>query len=332
MISHMRRFDTSDIAKERFKIIGFYGTYGEKATKEAFGVNRKIIYIWKKRLEKSKGNISSLVPFSTAPKRVRSIEVNPQVLPLLKALRQDHPALGKRKVKPILDEFCKSKGLPIYSEAKIGRLIKFYKLFYQKSGRVYHNPSSKCAQRSKTKRLRVRYSPKPTNFGYIQMDTVVRLVDGIKYYFYDAIDTKGKFALSLPYKHLNSGNTVDFMKKLIFVCPFRIITLQTDNGLEFLGELESYLRKAGIKHVFTYPRCPKINGVVERFNRSFQEEFLNSNLYLIHSSEEFSLKLANYLLFFNSSRVHQALNYMTPLSYLRQEGGMSKKYCARTKY
>lgn len=50
MIDHMRRFDLSDIAKERFKIIGFYETYGECATKEAFGVDRKIIYIWRKRL------------------------------------------------------------------------------------------------------------------------------------------------------------------------------------------------------------------------------------------------------------------------------------------
>lgn len=194
MISHLRRFDVSAVAKERLKILKFYEVYGEKASKEAFGVDRKIIYIWKRRFKRSKGNISSLVPYSTTPKRVRIIQVEPKVSSFLKTLRIDHPGLDKRKIKPILDNFCEGEGLRIYSEAKVGRIIKFYKLFYQKTGRMYHDPASKYAGRTKTKRLRVRYSPKPTDFGYIQMDTVVRLVDGLKNYFYDAIDTKGKFA------------------------------------------------------------------------------------------------------------------------------------------
>jgi transposase InsO family protein len=330
MISHLRRFDISTVAKERFKMIKFYCTFGERATKEAFGVDRKIIYIWRKRLAGSRGNLASLRPYSTAPKRVRCIQVNPKVLIFLKTLREDYPNLGKRKIKPILDAYSRKEGLPLYSEAKVGRLIKFYKLFYQKTGRLYHNPASKWAKRTRTKRLRVRYSPKPTDFGYIQMDTVVRFVDGVRYYLYDAVDTKGKFALSLPYKHLNSPNTVDFMKKLLFVSPFLIKSVQTDNGLEFLGEFETYLKKLGITHLFTYPRCPKINGVVERFNRTIQEDFIDQNLHLIHDPQEFSLKLANYLLFFNSQRVHEALNYMTPLDYLIQKGGMSKKYWSRT--
>ncbi len=330
MISHLRRFDISTVAKERLKMINFYVTYGERATKEAFGVDRKTIYIWRKKLKGSRGNLGSLKPYSTAPRRVRCIEVNPKVLIFLKALREDHPHLGKRKIKPILDAYSRKEELPVYSEAKVGRLIKLYKLFYQKTGKIYHNPASKWAKRTKVKRLRVRYSPKPADFGYIQMDTVVRLVDGVRYYLYDAIDTKGKFALSLPYKHLNSVNTVDFFKKFIFVCPFSIKSVQTDNGLEFLGEFDTYLKKLGVIHLFTYPRCPKINGVIERFNRTIQEDFVDQNLHLIHSPPAFSLKLANYLLFFNGQRVHQALNYMTPLNYLIQKGGMSKKYWSRT--
>jgi len=331
MISHLRGFDISTVAKERLKVINFYRIYGEQATKEAFGVDRKIIYIWRRRLVGSRGNLSALKPYSTAPKRVRHIQVNSKVFIFLKTLREDHPNLGKRKIKPILDHFCKSEGLPVYSEAPIGRIIKLYKLFYQKTGRIYHNPASKRAQRTKVKKLRVRYSPKPTDFGYIQMDTVVRLVDGVRYYLYDAVDTKGKFALSLPYKHLNSQNTVDFMKKLLFVAPFPIKSVQTDNGLEFLGDFDAYLKRRGVTHLFTYPRCPKINGVIERFNRTIQEDFLDHNLHLIHNPKEFSLKLSRYLLFFNSQRVHEALNYMTPLDYLIQKGGMSKKYWSRTK-
>lgn len=333
MISHMRRFGASTVAQERLKIMQFYATYGEVATKEAFGVDRKVLYVWRKRFKESKGKITSLIPYSTAPKRVRSILVNSRVLLFLRSLREAHPRLGKRKIKPILDAYCKKEGLPIYSEAKVGRIIKFYHLFYQKAGKLYHNPGSGYAKaRRSTKRTRIRYSPKPEDFGYIQMDTVVRLVDGIKYYFYSAIDTKGKFAFFLPYKNLNSTNTLDFFKKLIFICPFKITIIQTDNGLEFLGVFDDYLKARGVAHVFTYPRCPKINGVVERFNRTIQDEFIDQNLYLIHEPKEFSTKLANYLIFYNQQRVHQSLNYMTPLAYIFTKGGMSKKYWSRTVY
>jgi len=44
--------------------------------------------------------------------------------------------------------------------------------------------------------------------------TVLRFVDGIRYYFYQAIDARSKFAFSLQYDHLNSQNTVGFFKKL----------------------------------------------------------------------------------------------------------------------
>ena len=329
MVSHTRLFDMSEVAKERKRIIDFYNVHGEKTTTEAFGVGRKTIFVWKRRL-KLKG-LFGLVPYSTAPKRKRTMIVNEKVLLFIKSLREKYPNLGKSKIKIILDQFCLQQRLPVYSEAKIGRIIKFYRLFYQKQGKLYHNPTSKYAtNRHKSKRLRIKYSPKPTDFGYIQMDTVTRLVDGTKYYFWTAVDTKGKFALSLPYKHLNSTNTVDFMKKLIYVSPSKITIVQTDNGLEFLGEFEKHLSIQKIKHIFTYPRCPKINGVVERFNRTLNEQFILPNLHIIHSNKEFSTKLADFLIFYNYQRPHQALNNMTPLQYLYQKGGMSKMYRAST--
>ena len=331
MISHLRRFEGSDIGKERLKIIKFYGLHGEKTTKEAFGVGRKTINVWRGRL-KVKG-LGSLTPYSTKPKNTRVMLVESKVLSEIKRLRKEHLNLGKTKIKPLLDEYCSQNGLSTYSEAKIGRIIKIYRIFNQRQGKMYHNPGSRYAlSKPRSKRERTKFAPKPADFGYIQIDTVVRLLDGVRYYFYDAIDVKGKFALSLPYKNLNSVNTVDFIKKLMLIAPFKITTVQTDNGLEFLGAFEAYLKKINIKHIFIYPRCPRINGVVERFNRSLQEEFIDQNLYLIDNPKEFSLKLSQYLIFYNSQRVHQSLNNMTPLDYLYQKGGMSKMYRASTVY
>lgn len=329
MVSHLRRFDTSEIAKERLRIIKFYNEHGEKATKEAFNLGRKTIFVWKKRLKMS--GLKALVPYSTAPRRTRSMVVHPQVVQFIRELREEHPRIGKVKIKPILDEYSLKENLPTYSTAKIGRIIKRYKLFYQKEGRVYHNPNHNY-RRGRVKRLRVKYAPKHLELGHIQMDTLLRIENGIRYYIYSAIDISGKFALSLPYRSLNSKNTLDFFKKLESIIPYQISSVQTDNGLEFLGVFEEYLTKRGIKHYFTYPRCPRINGVVERYQRSLQEEFIDPNVYLIHNQEEFQKKLSDYLIFYNTKRVHQSLNYETPLDYILKKGGMSKKYWTCTSH
>ena len=48
--------------------------------------------------------------------------------------------------------------------------------------------------------------------------------------------------------------------------------LCTDNGGEFTSdEFEKYLKKEGIKHQLTIPKCPEQNGVAERFNRTLVE-------------------------------------------------------------
>ena len=245
------------------------------------------------------------------------MQTDPKTLKFIKDLRETHPRLGKEKIYPLLVSFCRENNLICIKESTIGKVIKRNNFYYQKGGKVYHNPNSKCAQRRlKTKKVRVRYAPHHKDLGHIQMDTVLRFQDGIRYYFYTAIDVKGKFAFSLPFKTLTSSNTVDFYQKLQQVIPYKILEVQTDNGLEFLGWFEKYLSLQGITHVFTYPRCPKINGVVERFNRSLQEEFIDNNLDIIH-------ELTDYLLFYNCNRVHKALGGITPMAYLIQKGEMS---------
>ena len=69
MFYSLRRFERSKIAKERMKIIKFYDEYGEKAAKEAFGADRKLISRWKQRLKQT--GITGLIPVSTRPHYVR---------------------------------------------------------------------------------------------------------------------------------------------------------------------------------------------------------------------------------------------------------------------
>ena len=180
-----------------------------------------------------------------------------KTLEYIRTLRESHYRLGKAKIKPLLDRYCKEENLPTLSQAKIGRIIKKYSLFYQKQTKIYHNPDSGYARRKKTKRKRVKYAPKCKHLGYVQMDTLVKFTDGARYYLYSAIDIHGKFALSLPYKRANARNTLDFFKKLELVIPYQITSVQTDNGPEFLGDFEQYLKQKKIKHFFIYPQVSK---------------------------------------------------------------------------
>ncbi len=53
MLYSLRKYESSEVGKEKMKIIKFYEEYGEKATKEAFGADRKLISKWKGLLNKS---------------------------------------------------------------------------------------------------------------------------------------------------------------------------------------------------------------------------------------------------------------------------------------
>src|SRR3989344_6537582 len=327
MLSSLKRYSLSEVAQKKMEILSFYDEFGEEATIKAFGADRKVVNRWKKRLANSGGRLESLIPYSTRPKTFRRVSYNQKIVDFIKKYREDHPKTGKEKIKIELDEHCLKERLKTVSESTIGNIIKRHKFFFQKSGRIYHNPSSKWAQKQvqKKKRLRVKHSPKLTDFGHIQGDTVERITDGIKDYFYSAIDAKMKFTLTLNYKRLNSRNNKDFYQRFKSVYPVTIRDWQSDNGSENLGEFDQQLEEDQIPHFFSYPRCPKINAYIERYNRTIQEEFIDNNLDIIHDKILFNRKLADYLIWYNTKRPHKSLGLKSPLQYLLEKGVMSQK-------
>jgi len=153
---------------------------------------------------------------------------------------------------------------------------------------------------------------------------MMRVLDGLTFHFYSALDIKGKFAFALPYRRCTSKNADDFFKKFQQVYRLPIHDVQSDNGSEFLGEFDTTLKAQGIPHLFSYPRCPKINGCVERFQRTLNEEFVQVHQDRVRDERVFHKKLADYLLFYNCDRVHEGLDLQTPMQYLIAERAMSK--------
>lgn len=332
MLYSLRRFSENEIAPQRMKIIKFYSQYGEKAIKQAFGADRKVINRWKKRLTESGGKLSSLIPKSTKPHTLRTPGTDSIIINFIKKQREDHSRIGKEKIKPDLDIYCRKLGISTVSVSTIGNIIKRNRFFFQKAGRIYHNPASKWARNTvkRKKHLRIKHSPKPTRYGHILSDTVEKITDGIRDYFISAIDAKMKFALTLQYQRLTAVNMKDFYCRFKEVYPGTVLKWQTDNGSENLGVFDQQLEKDNIPHLFIYPRCPKINTFIERYNRTVQEEFIDEHLDLIHNKELFSQKLADWNIYYNINRRHHSLGLISPLRYFVEKGEMSHKYLTYT--
>jgi ribosomal protein L31E len=134
-------FSKDEVAQQRMKIIKFYEEYGERATKEAFGADRKVISRWKQRLKDSGGSLTALIPHSTRPRKIRRSNMPHEIVDFIRDFRKKHPKLGKEKIKPLLDMYCYEKGIKPISESTIGNVIKKHKFFFQKTGRIYHDPT-----------------------------------------------------------------------------------------------------------------------------------------------------------------------------------------------
>jgi transposase InsO family protein len=275
-------------------------------------------------LKDNNGKLISLMPKSRKPKRLRKMIVDPEIISFIRRTREEHPGIGKEKIKPLLDKYCKERNIKTMSISTIGRIIKRYDMRYTPKEIGYHNPNSKWAKNKRLKRNkvhtnRIKHSPVSSSLGYIEIDTIVKFINGIKRYIYNAVDINTRFSFSYAYKSKNSKNALLFFKKLEKVYPEDkgMATVQTDNGSEYLGVFDKYLKDKHIKHLFAYPRCPRVNGYIERANRTLQEEFLNYHLFLLSDDiKAFNSQLIDYLIWYNTERPHHSLDNLSPIDFM----------------
>jgi putative transposase len=96
--------------------------------------------------------------------------------------------------------------------------------------------------------------------------------------------------------------------------PFPVRAIQVDVGSEFMAEFEEACRLRGI-HLFVLPSpSPKLNGHVERSNRTHKEEFYYRLSYTDNLTQLNKL-LRKWEDVHNTHRPHQALGQLTPLAF-----------------
>lgn len=100
---------------------------------------------------------------------------------------------------------------------------------------------------------------------------------------------------------------------LLEALPFPLRCVQTDNGSEFGHPLTRLLEQQGIRHARIRPRTPRLNGKVERVQRTMQEELWDA--VPTGSLAAWLRQLERYLRFYNQRRPHSALGYQSPQDY-----------------
>lgn len=301
------KFESSDPAQFHFHVLEHGAKYGVKSAISAFSISRRSFYYWKKKLGES-GRLASLVPISTRPKRTRRMIVDDRLVLFIKELRSEYGRVGKYKLKVLLDAYASSLGIPSYSPGKIGKIVKRYNYFFEKTKRT---------RRLRFQRERVKYAPKITTPGYLEIDCVHVMVSTQKIVFVTIIDLATRLAYAEAVNTASAKNTSLVLSHFMALYNLKVHTIQTDNGGEFLGDFHNYLESLGINQKFSYPRSPRINGVIERFNRTFQEEHVERTSEWWCDTESATLKLTKYLEWYNFVRPHASLNYQTPMATLK---------------
>ncbi len=308
------KYMITEQAKERCRILAFWEKHGDEATQEAFKVSRRTLFRWQKNLEKSLGKLEGLNLGSRAPKKRRKREISEKVKSFILKEREYDPQLSKDKLAVLMRE----DGIADLSASTVGRMLndlKKQRVLPKYTKLSYYAKSDTFREKMKLKRKKLR--SKGHEGGLVKADTIVRFTDGIKRYIVTAIDKESKFAFAYAYTNHTSKGTTDFMKKFKEVAPVTLTHIQTDNGSEFAKHFEILLEKDGVVHFHTYPRCPKMNSEIERFNRTLSDAFIKRNrLLLAHDIDEFNRQLMDWLLWYNTRRPHWTLGLISPLRYI----------------
>ena len=310
------RYMITQKALERARILAFAEKHGIKIASEAFKVSRRTLYTWKHRFKDGEKKPEALNEKKRTPKTKRKRNWHEDIIAEIKRLRWNHPNLGKDKIHPSLERFCKARNIACPQISTIGRLIKDcggLRMFPQK---VRHN-----GQIVPLKRKKLPRKPKDFKATYpghlVALDTIERIVHGSRRYIITFEDIHTRFAFAWATNSHASLAAKEFFDYCRKVFPFSFSFVLTDNGSEFAKHFSEELKHLHLVHYHTYPRTPKMNAHVERFNRTIQEEFVDYHDGELLEVDVFNRKLIDWLIWYNTERPHWAFqNLLSPVEYI----------------
>ena len=303
----------SDRAQLKLEWIIFYHKQTKKNAKKTaahFGITRKTFHKWFARFRRQ--DLKGLEKVSCAPLRTRTRDISLIQQSRIRILRKRYPKYGKMKLVLLYEKFYQEN----ISSWKIQKVIEEDNLYPDKIRASGLRRKQVQARIHKRQRITKLIRDNKVNFLW-HIDTVIlTLTSGGYRYLLTAIDEVSKMAFARIYTTHSSRNARDFLERLVYLTDKKVINIHHDNGSEFKKEFEEACRTLSIPQWYSRPHTPKDNAVLERFNRTIQEEFVEMTDVDPYFVSDFNQKLTDWLIEYNSNRPHKALDYKSPLEYL----------------
>ena len=185
----------------------------------------------------------------------------------------------------------------------------------------------RCLQRHGISRLPKADREKPKKFktyeiGYFHIDIAELRYEGGKGFLFVAVDRTSKLVFARIYRRATKLIAAGFLKALIRTVPYKIHTILTDNGVQFVQRERGtpgltfphifgrVCQENGIEHRLTKPYHPWTNGQAERMVRTIKEATVKSFHYA--SINELRRHVRDWLTAYNFAKQLKALKFRTP--------------------
>jgi putative transposase len=286
---------------------------------QTFGISRATLYRWLGRFDPK--DLTSLREQSRRPRRVRKPLWSRELMGMVKELGEKYPRWGKNKLVVLV----RDRGHEA-STSTVGHILGYLK---QRGELKEPKRRAISAKRKSRRPYGVR---KPRDFvverpgDLVEVDTLdVRPFPWVTLKQFTARDVISKWDVIEAGRRATATSAEEFIETLEQRRPFKVKALQVDGGSEFYSEFEEECERRKIQLFVLPSKSPKLNGCVERAHRTHTEEFYE--VYEVPwNVTEPNPELRGWENIYNCVRPHQALNYKTPLQFLKDNGIVSSNY------
>jgi putative transposase len=287
-----------------------------------FDISPQTFYRWLRRY--SSENLITLEGRSQRPRRLRQPTWSSELEQAVLVLRRRYPRWGKDKLAVLL----RGEGR-VVSTSMVGRILKRLKW-----RGVLVEPLRAAVSAHRRSRPRPWAVRKPKDYtprepgDLVEVDTLdVRPLPGVVLKHFTARDVISRWDVVEVHRQATAKTAAGFLDSLCARMPFAVRALQVDGGSEFAAEFEQECRRRELRLFVLPPRSPKLNGAVERAQRTHTEEFYEVWPLSSWKVDELNRQIRAWERIYNTVRPHQALGYLTPLEFLRglrREAGASR--------
>ncbi len=294
----------------RLRLLSWHEQHGRNVSLSCrhFGISRPTFYRWARRYQPR--HLASLENRPSTPKRRRQRTWSGDQIAAVQALREAHPRWGKDKLQRLLPA-----GVHL-SVSMVGRILAHLK----RTGQLVE-PTRRISARKRAQR-RPYAARKPRDYvarapgDLVQLDTLdVRPLPGVGLKHFTMHDVVSRYNVLELHSRATAGTATQALQAALQRLPFPIRALQVDGGSEFMADFEQACQARGIRLFVLPPRSPKLNGGVERANRTHAEEFYECST-AEPTVAELGAELRQWEQLYNAVRPHQALGYRTPAEFI----------------